>query len=93
MEPCVKGIAELHRKGLYGTDAHIDGQGTGQVKIHRTAVQEKEQRKGRKQDGMHIHGETEAEQGGGDGVWQDHRQTQEGGLCRGKFHLVFCRQI
>ena len=93
MQPRVKSIGELCREGFYGADPHINSEGAGQVQVYRAAVQEKEQRKGRKQDGMHIHGETEAEQGGGDGVRQDYCQTQNGSLCRGKFHLVFCRQI
>ncbi len=34
----IQGIGELGREGFYGTDACIDGQGPGKVKVYRAAV-------------------------------------------------------
>ena len=50
----VKGIGELSRKGLDGTDTHIDGKAFRQACRHGETVWEKEQDEGRQEDDIYI---------------------------------------
>lgn len=54
MKKSVKGIGELCRKGMDGTDTHIDGKAFWQACCHGAAVWEKEQDEGRQEDDIYI---------------------------------------
>ncbi len=54
VQKSVKGVGELRRKGLDGTDTHIDGKAFGQACRHGEAVWEKEQDEGRQEDDVYI---------------------------------------
>lgn len=54
VQESVKSTGELCRKGLDGTDAHIDSKALGQACRHSAAVWEKEQDEGRQEDNIYI---------------------------------------
>ena len=66
----VKGIGELSRKGLDGTDTHINGKAFRQACGHGETVWEKEQDEGRQEDDICINLQQGAQTRAEKGVWE-----------------------
>jgi len=70
VQESVKGIGELCREGLDGTDAHIDSKALWQACRHGVAVREKEQDEGRQKDDIYINSQQGAEARAKKSVWE-----------------------
>lgn len=76
MEKGVKRIGKLGRKGLDGTDPHINGKTSWQVAYHHAAEYKKEQDKGQQEKSIHIHPEQSTEAGTQDGIGNQNNPGQ-----------------